>query len=93
MGNVLNVASVKAIAEAVAVDAVAAEAIEMIATKVQANAMTRANAAPNAVTTTKHVHLAKMVAIDVVVIALSAQVNVVSAAIAPRSTKSPMLKM
>jgi hypothetical protein len=93
MENVLNVASVKAIAEAAAVDEVAAEAIEMIATKVQVNAMTRANAVPNAATTTKLVHLAKMVAIDVAAIAMSAQVNVASAAIAPKSIKSPMLKM
>jgi hypothetical protein len=90
--NAQNVASATANAEAVAVDAAVAEAIEMIAAKAAATATTRASALANA-TITKPVPRAKMVAIAVVVIATSVLDNVASAAITPKLTKSPTLKM
>ena len=77
-----EVANAMVNAAAVAVDVVAVEAIEMIATKALLSAMKKLSAIPSAIPNaiaTKLEPLVKMAAIAAVVIATSARVNVGSA--------------
>jgi hypothetical protein len=91
-----EVVNATANAVAVAVDVVAAEAIETIAMRAAPSAMKKRNAPPTEARTTRPEHRAKMAVTAVVAIAMSALVNAVSevsAATVPKSIKLPTHKM